>query len=530
MVPPYLIQLTTENLYFSHSTSLYFFFSSLRLEFFIIYIGIASVFVGLYSGNLRLTWLSYATSLLGLFFMLYVGCNPNVCYSTGIDGLEPLRSYSFFFAEGVALSAAGFSVKNRLSRIETVARDSTVFYAIAYYPVIFTIAGVKLVASVSPLPVLGLAAFLSFVTSARVSERANDWKAGLAVPVIAFLVLSLVSVGIAAQYIQQAIPLLGVLLACVVAASLLGVLGPVGRREAVRRLARSEALTAGLVGVVLLSMVVVPLDAVNGTAPNLVTNSYYFLTPVVAGGFNSGPNVRTTGVSANFSFQGTDASSIQSNNFLAAGIGIHSPNCCVDGIDYGYRADVFLYHNATEVFAASAWEVCDTILACGGHAWKHLMYFSSTRLNSSLESNFQLSMMWKNHTVSWFYSSSNETRLVASFQASQQENPYFNAGWSGPSSTPSPGGWPFFQFGVVSAFPIDHSGWRVTVACPSVVLNSTWVCIDHAEFFQGDISFWKALWRWGENYPNAGASVNPEANAMTFQYSNAPVRDFQTAW
>jgi hypothetical protein len=202
----------------------------------------------------------------------------------------------------------------------------------------------------------------------------------------------------------------------------------------------------------------------------------------------------------------------------------------VDGIDYGYRADVFLYHNGSEVFAASAWEVCDTILACGGHTWKDLMYFSSTRINSSLESDFQLSMIWEDHTVSWFYSSNNGTRLVASFQAPEQENPYFNAGWFGPSSTPSPGGWPFFQFGVMSAFPIGHSGWRVTVACPSTLSNSTWVCIDHAEFFQGDISFWKALWRWGENYPNVGATVNPEAKTVTFQYSQAQVHDFQTAW
>jgi len=289
-------------------------------------------------------------------------------------------------------------------------------------------------------------------------------------------------------------------------------------------------MTAGLVGVVLLSMVVIQPDAVNGTAPNLVANSYYFQTPVVVGGFNSGPNVGTKGVSANFSFRGTYASSIQPNNFLAAGIGIHSPNCCVDGIDYGYRADVFLYHNASEVFAASAWEVCDTILACGGHTWKHLIYFSSARINSSLESSFQLSLRWDDHTVSWFYGSGNETRLVASFQAPSQENPAFDAGWLGASSTPSPGGWPFFQFGVMSAFPIEHPGWRVTVACPSIVLNSTWACIDHAEFFQGDSSYWKALWRWGENYPSAGAAADPGAKTMTFQYSETPAQDFQTAW
>lgn len=529
VVPPYLFQLVTEYFYFTRGTP-YFSFSSDRLDFFIIYIGFASALVGWRSSKLRLTLVSYALSLLGLFLLLYVGCDPRVCYSTGIDGLEPLRSYSFFLAEGLALSAAGFSAKNRLSWIETVLLNSAAFYAIAYFPVIYTVAGVKLIAPISPLPVLGLVALLSFATSARLYEKGNDWRAGLAVPIITFLVLSGISIGIAAQYIQEVIPFTGVLLACVIIASVLGVLSPVGGRESVNRVARSRVMTAGLVCIVLLSMVVIPLDAVNGMAPDLVTHSDYFLTPVVAGGFYSDPTIRTVGVSANFSFQGTNVSSIQSDNFLAAGIGIHSPNCCVDGIDYGYRADVFLYHNATEVFAASAWEVCDTILACGGHSWKHLMYFSSTCINSSLESNFRLSVRWENHTVYWSYSSSSETKVVASFQAPAQENPYFNAGWSGPSHTPSPGGWLFFQFGIMSAFPIDHLGWRVTVVCPSVVLNSTWECINHAEFFQGDISFWKALWRWGENYSSAGATVNSEAKTMAFRYSLVPVQDFQTAW
>ena len=529
VVPLYLIQLAEEYSYFTNASP-YFFLSSLRLPFFIIYVCVASVLVGWYSKSLRLTWLTHAASMLVLYFLLYVGCDPRVCYSSGIDGLEPLRSYSFFLAEGLALSAAGFSIRNRLSRIESVLMKSAVFYAIAYYPVIYTIAGVNVDPPVSPFFVLGLLALLSFATSARVFESDNDWKAGLAAPIITFLVLSAVSIGIAAQYIQQAIPLIGALLAFVAAGSLLGTLSLVSGRGVVRRVAESRALTAGLVVIVVLSMAFFPLDAVNGTAPNLATGSYSFLTPVVAGGFNPTPNVRTTGVSANFSFQGTEVSSIQPDNFLAAGIGIHSPNCCVDGIDYGYRADVFMYHNATEVFAASAWEVCDQILACGGHTWKHLMYFLSARVNSSLGSNFQLSMSWEKERVFWFYSSGNETRVLASFRAPKQDNPYFNAGWLGESSTPSPGGWPFFQFGVMSAFPIGHPGWTVTVACPSIIANSTWVCINHAEFFQGDASFWKALWRWGENYPDAGAAVDPDAKTIRFQYSDVPVRNFQTAW
>ena len=80
------------------------------------------------------------------------------------------------------------------------------------------------------------------------------------------------------------------------------------------------------------------------------------------------------GVSANFTFQGTNTSSIQQNNFLAVDIGIHSPNCCVDGIDYGYRSDVFLYRNATEVFAASGWKFATLLLPVGDILGKNYFF------------------------------------------------------------------------------------------------------------------------------------------------------------
>ena len=283
-------------------------------------------------------------------------------------------------------------------------------------------------------------------------------------------------------------------------------------KEKVQRFAKSKALTIGLIGVILLTIVIIPpgcgkrhcarLDHQDPTTFKLLClweDSCRILC------------VGTKGVSANFSFQGTNTSGIQQDNFLAAGIGIHSPNCCVDGIDYGYRADVFLYQNASEVFAASAWEACDVIIACGGHPWKNLMFFSTERVNASIDSNFELSLKWDNHTVSWFYDVGNETVRIASFLAPSQENPGFDAGWLGLSSTPSPGGFPFFQFEMMSAFPIDNPEWRVSISCPSILVNSTWICINHAELLQGDQSFWKAIWRWGEPYPHVGAIINTES-------------------
>lgn len=529
VIPPYVVELLTEHFYFLHSSGAYFFFSSFRTPFFIIFVGVASFVVGRRSKRLPLAWACFAASLAGLYLMLYTGCNPTVCYSTGIDGLEPLRSFSFFLAEGLAFQTAAHSSGRELTRTESLLGAATACYGIAYYPVMFTVAGTGLLPPLfSPSLAVALLAALSFVMSARVVGLGESWPLAAAAPVAAYLALAAISIGIAAQYMGEALSLVGVASAPVVVGSILGAQSHTG--GLVLRAAKSRATTALLIGVVVLSIVFITPDAVNGTAPDLPSGSYRFTTPVVAGGFNAAPNVVVTGVAANFSFRGTDPSIIQADNYLGAGVGVHSSNCCVDGIDYGYRADVFLYRNDTEVFAASAWEVCDTILACGGHTWKHLMYFSSARLNATVEDWFQLSIRWDNRTATWHYATDGKDRVFAAFREPMQENPDFDAGWLGAGESPSPGGYTFFQFGVMSGYPIERPGWRVAVECPSLYIGATWECLKSVEFFQGDISFWKALWRWGENYPGAGASVDPGNDTFVLHFSTEGLRDFQKAW
>lgn len=528
VVPPYLVELATEHYFLDHSP-VYSFLSSFRLPFFIAYIGLSSVIVGRKSKSLALAWLSYAVCLAGLYSLLYLGCDPRVCYSRGIDGLEPLRSYSFFLAEGSSILAFGFGAR-RTTRNESMIGSAASYFALAYYPVMFTVAGAKVLTPLSPFPVLGMLLVLSFVVSVRTLSLGEGWKAALALPVVDYLVLSALSFGIAPQYEGQALGAITLLLVPAVAGSLLGASRFFGRSGAGLRLAWSKVSTVILILFLVLSFVVVTPDAVAGTAPRMDIASYHFLTPVVAGGFNSATNFVTTGVASNFTFQGTEPASIQTDNFLAAGIGVHSSNCCVDGIDYGYRSDVFLYHNGSQVFAASAWEICDTIIACGGHPWKHLMFFSSVRLNASLGQSFRLSMQWDNGSCLWHYGTDAGDRVLATFRPPSQENTDFDAGWLGPSTAPSPGGFPFFQFGIMSAYPIGHGGWEVGASCPSTLSGGKWKCLGDVAFFQGDISFWKALWRWGEDYPGAGAVVDRGNRTLTILYSAEGFHDFQKAW
>ncbi|MFI5421026.1 MAG: hypothetical protein ACHQ1H_08675, partial [Nitrososphaerales archaeon] len=181
-------------------------------------------------------------------------------------------------------------------------------------------------------------------------------------------------------------------------------------------------------------------------------------------------------------------------------------------------------------FAASGWEVCDVIIACGGHPWKELIFFISQQINMSLEDNFRLLIEWRGHSLEWLVTSGNNTQLVASFTAPSQENPGFDAGYLGISPPPSIGGVPFFQFGIMSSFPIGHSGWEATLICPSILKNSTWLCIDHSQLLQGDQSYWKAVWRWGESYQNVEAVINQEAREITFQYSKVTLQNFENGW
>jgi hypothetical protein len=55
---------------------------------------------------------------------------------------------------------------------------------------------------------------------------------------------------------------------------------------------------------------------------------------------------------------------------MSAGVGVQSPNCCKDGLDYGYRADVMLAGDGKRYLGARAWETCDQNVACSGLLWQ----------------------------------------------------------------------------------------------------------------------------------------------------------------
>jgi hypothetical protein len=276
-------------------------------------------------------------------------------------------------------------------------------------------------------------------------------------------------------------------------------------------------------------IVVVTPDEVNAVLPTTYTGAATHLAigvPVYLGGFMDTPAGHSTGVAVTVSFTGTNLTSIGSRNFLSGGIGVHSPDCCRDGIDYGYRFDIYLFHDGNESLVASAWQICDNNAACGGHSWKNLLFSRGGPLPAPYNAStpVTLQMRWKGREVYWSYSVGNGRLLTfASFSVPARQDATFNTGVLS-------GSFYFFQFGVMSRHPLGRSGWFVTFSCPSTLVGATWRCVYHAETLQGGQAFWKVLWRWGEDYPHTMV-VKSTKYSFTLGYSKtSSVKSFQTLW
>ena len=239
-------------------------------------------------------------------------------------------------------------------------------------------------------------------------------------------------------------------------------------------------------------------------------------TFVYSAGYLATPRVVSQSVGINISFGNTSISQREyPDNFLAAGVGDQSPNCCKDGLDLAYRADAVEFSNGTEAVVARAWWACDYIMACGGYSWQQLLHFGSLDLPAGALANWvELQMNWTSpHQIQWFYRIHYENNGTiggwvnySTFVPPLIQNHYWDAGLFGGGNIPLD--WAFFyQFGVSSAYPITNGNWQVFVQCPNIVLNGIRNCISAASFINGSHSFWKSLYTFGETY-----------NGMTFSY------------
>ena len=534
--PMYLTERLADYYYLVDNTASFYFMSGWRLILFI-----AFALCGSLGARVLLKdyWKAGATQLFAVAWAMALDfyiCDPRVCFSAGLDGLEPLRLG--FFLASVALSGAGLGVALRGRGFSSGARIAGGFFgfaAVGFYPVVFTFAGARILPPFYPWAGAAVLALAAFPISAAVALDLGGTK-GLLVPLLSMGTLALLSFGIATAYLGAVVPDVAVLSLTAAGAAALGVAWATKwRGQAAGHRGKTSGLVAVGVVLVLVMMIFTTPDAVNGVVPSPRVPSFMQGVPVYAGGFMAGPPGHTKGAEVTVSFSGTNASQIQDDNYLSAGIGIHAAGCCVDGVDYSYRYDIFLFSSGNESMVASAWAVCDENAACGGHSWKQLMFLESGDLGrGQLGKDVTLRMVWGERLgaaeVTWSYiMAGGAPANFTDFSPPAAENHVFNTGvlvggLAGQSQNASY----FFQFGVMSRYPIGHGGWTVEMLCPSI-LTVRWDCIEHAMSLQGAQSYWKIFWRWGEDY--AGASVvSPSAGVVRISYSGATTPSFRTLW
>ncbi len=538
-VPLYSVERLTNFYFLEGGGSLFGTMSGLRIELFIIIVMAAPAFAGALLGRLYPAVLASSAAIITFLSLVYVFCDPRVCYSAGLDGLEPLRLGADLASVAVAASSIGVFARTRapLEGRERVLATFATYFAIAYYPVVFTFAGTRLLAPLDPFATGMLLFLLSFTTAAGSTERFGRVR-GMMLTLGAGVAVVLVCGPIAAAYLQTvAFPVAVILVALLLGASSGAVCEARGLRWVDSAFAKSSWPLLVAVLLVLVMTFVVSPDASVGLIPANppeAQTAYGFGVPVFAGAYMDAPLGSAQGVAVDLSFAGTNFSSIQPDNFLSAGIYAHSPGCCVDGIDYGYTFDVYAFHGGNASLVAGAWQVCDDNAACGGHSWKVLMFQRVGSLNKSLAAGtMRLSMTWNDRTPTWSYSfGGGEMRNFTSFVPPSGEKGYFNTGYlgGGPTSR-GESGYYFLQVGVSSKYPISRAGWSVLFVCPETLGAGTWTCIQHSRTLQGGQSYWKVLWRWGEDYPNAVADPLQSPVGVRFSYSaNSTMRSFEPLW
>lgn len=535
--PIYTTERLADFFFLTDNTASFYFMSGWRLTLFIAFSLGGSVAAGALIGRVwraaAAQWAALGTAM-ALFFYL---CDPRVCFSAGPDGLEPLRLGFFLGSVCFSGTTLGVAARHKASPPSAQLFAGVFgFAAIGFYPVIFTLAGARLFPPLYPwasAAILVIAAF-PVAVAASISFGA---KRGVLLPLGSMALLLLISLGIAVAYLQSVVFDIGVFSTAVVAAATVGAALTVKKRAFVvaHRSKISGLLAVGVVFVLVMMLLTTP-DAVNGIVPTTgSTPTFLQGIPVYSGGTMEGPAGHADGAGVTVSFEGTDTQSIQSNNYLAAGMGIHAAGCCVDGIDYSYRYDLYIFHSGNEFMVASAWEVCDDNAACGGHSWKVLMFLDSLNMGeANLSENMTLMLNWvqgnKGPEVLWSYSAPGTTaRDFVSFTPPAAENEDFNTGvLQGGTLNSAQTASYFFQFGVMSRYSIGQGGWRVLLSCPSL-FNGTWSCIEHAMTLDGSQSFWKIFWRWGED--NQGVSMtSARPGEIQFSYSGKSTASFQQLW
>jgi hypothetical protein len=561
-IPPIIFEKLTFY-YYSIASPTFGFYSGYRLWFDIIWFCIAGAVAALVVG--RHTKASVLPALLGAFLFaltIYLAplCSVVECYISSTDGLGAIRDF-FLFASLAAITSSaamkswGDSRYHRVNAAFQLSITGLIGFALSFFPVMHIFAGVSADYPINYLQWFLAGAPAGLAGSMWILDRGT--LAGAAPMLFAGLSGVILAIGLAVELpcddcsgypISVTSIILLAALFCVPAILL--------DRDKIKKSFRQSRILQRKAPAIITTLTIVVTIALllsfffTGSYQMSVVNSFSGVansrfsdlevgrTFVYSAGYLAAPRVVSQSVGINISFGNTSVPNVTyPANFLTAGVGDQSPNCCKDGLDLSYRADVIEFSNGSEALLARAWWACDYIMACGGYSWQQLLHFSTTPLPAGALSNWvELRMNWTNtHDIQWFYrihflrnGSLTQWLVYESFTPPQIQNHYWDAGLFGGGNVPL--GWAFFyQFGVSSAYPIASRTWQVFVQCPNIVLNGTRTCISKASYINGQHSFWKTVYTFGATY--SGMTFTYLGNhEVEFYYSGHSPEDETVIW
>ena len=494
MIVPIVFETYTFHLYTIRDPS-FFTFSGARLWVFLISIILSGVAIGL-AGRLRPIVASGAAALAVsvLIAMLYQFCDAKQCYYSGPDGLGELRLGVLFFSTSViGIMVGSMRHPSAKSNVYGVFFGGNIAVFLGFFP------WALLFASYMPttvgLAMLGFASAIPFLFSGAVCRFfSNSAKHAIYSGAMGWFVL----LTMFASMRPSSMPLLAVILACSLPSAVGGYLLE-SRMSRKRTDLKSGIVIASLLGLFAFGA----SHPFIGGAMNLSSEPDRAILPeptYYSGAYHQSETyLSTKRVEVQVDFEQFDRDSVR--DFLFAGIGAQSPNCCKDGLDYGYRADL-LFNNSGTFLAARAWESCDYNVACSGFPWISTMHHALVRLPADVASNaVMLAMEWQpdGRTVKWYYSTDGEWNEYTDFVSPEIGNPYFNLGVipvGNPISNADTGNAFFYQAGV-SVPEQDSATGTIAMRCPAYY-DSKGVrhCVDLEPIARGN-SHWKALWKWG---------------------------------
>jgi len=507
IIAPFLFESYTFHLY-AIGEPAFFVFSGARLWFFLASV-LATGFVLGWISRLPIRaaggCIAIATSILTL--LLYQVCDPRQCYYSGPDGMGWLRLGTLLFATasmGLLFGSGSRKDPEKKSANAVLFGAITVVF-LGYYPAALLLGtfmtyelGLAILAFASTVPFL-LAGIISSMFSAKKSHTAYSAILGWAVLFLLFASLR-----------PSGVPLLAAMLPGV-AAALLG-----WRISKLMPRAKEVARAAVFVPVFALFALAgahvymdAPMNLSMDASGAIIQPTYY------SGAYHDEKYFATKRVEVQVDLERLDGSIVKGNDFVLAGIGAQSPNCCKDGLDYGYRADV-LFTKEGRFLVARAWETCDQNIGCSGLPWISTMHESKVPLPASNPSVI-LAMEWDGRTVNWYYKAGGNWSKYSSFEPPKIENPYFNLGviWVGNPFTNTGSSEAYFYQAGVSTSSEAASFGQVAFHCPAYYDRQGEKQCVPAAAVDGGSSHWKVLWKWGLPNNNARVSVDGTDTTIT---------------